>query len=424
MKPNTLLAITALLTVVGCSQPPVATKTDPSKVKTTEDNVADRMIRRSQAKIEKDPNSATAYSDLGMAFAQKGRETGVLSWYDHAKSSLEKAVKMSPNDPAAMRNLAYVSTIFHSFKPAVKYAESAIKLNPRDSLAYGVLTDSYLELGQYEKAVEVAQKMVDLKPDLGSYSRAAKLKWIYGDVKGAILTMDKALNCGAPYAENTAWCAVMLGDMYFKTGALPVAERQYLDAMNRLPDYRHACAGMSRVRFAQSKFQEAAQWMQKACVGTPPLTYVAELGEIYEKMGEPELAKKQYEKVLETSKEFWSHGIEGDELAVSAFLLDHTGDKARALDMVEKEVKEHTSVEAYSTLAWAYYKNNRPKDAARAIDMAMKTGIQDSLVWYRASLIANANGETKRARQLAIKCESLNPHFSMVYNTKELFASR
>ena len=43
------------------------------------------------------------------------------------------------------------------------------------------LGDAQTELGNYDKAAEAYQKMVNLRPDLSSYNRAAYFRFLYGD---------------------------------------------------------------------------------------------------------------------------------------------------------------------------------------------------------------------------------------------------
>ncbi len=45
--------------------------------------------------------------------------------------------------------------------------------------------DANVELGNYDEAVKLADKMVEIRPDLRSYSRVSYLREIHGDVDGA-----------------------------------------------------------------------------------------------------------------------------------------------------------------------------------------------------------------------------------------------
>ena len=65
--------------------------------------------------------------------------------------------------------------------------------------------------------------MVSLRPDMASYNRASYYRFVAGDIEGALEVMKQAIASGSAMPENTAWCRVDLGNMYFKTGRLDEA---------------------------------------------------------------------------------------------------------------------------------------------------------------------------------------------------------
>src|SRR5438105_5037688 len=81
------------------------------------------------------------------------------------------------------------------------------------------------------------QKLVNLRPDLSSYNRAAYFRFLYGDPENGVKIMKMAIAAGSPMAENTAWCQVELGKMYLKTGKLKDAEETYSAALRNFPNY-------------------------------------------------------------------------------------------------------------------------------------------------------------------------------------------
>src|SRR5213592_4088610 len=93
----------------------------------------------------------------------------------------------------------------HQFREALALGRQAHALQPQRPLVYGVIGDAQIELGQYDDAVQTFQQMVDLRPDLSSYSRVSYARELHGDVEGAIEAMQKAVEAGSPAAENTAW---------------------------------------------------------------------------------------------------------------------------------------------------------------------------------------------------------------------------
>ena len=63
---------------------------------------------------------------------------------------------------------------------------------------YGLLGDALMEQGRLAEAVAAYQRMVDLRPDLQSYSRVAHIRWLKGDLDGAIEVARLAARCREP----------------------------------------------------------------------------------------------------------------------------------------------------------------------------------------------------------------------------------
>ena len=53
--------------------------------------------------------------------------------------------------------------------------------------------------------------MVDIRPDIRSYSRVSYLREIYGDYPGAIEAMKMAVDAGVAGDEATEWARIQLG---------------------------------------------------------------------------------------------------------------------------------------------------------------------------------------------------------------------
>lgn len=93
----------------------------------------------------------------------------------------------------------------HEFKQALQIAKEEAQLYSYNAGIHGSLTDAYVELGNYKKAVATADKMMSIRPDLRSYSRISYLREIYGDMDRAIEAMKLAVTAGYLGYEQTAW---------------------------------------------------------------------------------------------------------------------------------------------------------------------------------------------------------------------------
>src|SRR5260370_1289003 len=81
--------------------------------------------------------------------------------------------------------------------------------------------------------------------------------------------------------ENTAWCLVDLGNLYFKTGRLAEAEESYRSALRTFYGYYPAYAGLGRVQAAQGKFDDAITSLKRAQSAVPMPEYAAALADLY-----------------------------------------------------------------------------------------------------------------------------------------------
>lgn len=415
------LAFALISTTPGCA-PSAANATVPKlglgSFQPKSESPADAMVGRAQRMIATKSDDPRGYTMLGAALMQRGRETGVLRDYNGAMEAFEKSAELAPTDGVALHNLAWAHTMFHDFPNAIELSKRALAADPSDAFAYGVLFDSYMELGKYEDAERAGQRMVDLKPDLASYSRVSQYRWLIGDIKGACILMQRAIDAGGPFMENTAWCRTQLADMYFKSGSNLAAEQVYAAVLVAMPGYRHALAGMARIRIAQGRLDEGAELIKKAQAGTPAIPYAIELGDLYARQGKRDLAEAEYAKVEMLVEEHLAHGIAGDEVVLATFYLDHGRKLDEALRLAESEIEEHTSWQTYGVLAWAYKAHRRNEEAVRAIERALATGVQDALLWYRASEIYRASGDREKATKLALAANSLNPNFHILYASK------
>ncbi|MGI8884779.1 MAG: tetratricopeptide repeat protein [Pyrinomonadaceae bacterium] len=201
-------------------------------VTTNQVTAADKQITSAQAVIQKIPSDSRGYNMLASAFMQKARETGDFSLNARAEESLKHSFRVAPDNYEGLKLQAILKLVYHQFAEALEIAKRAQALNTRDHEIYGTIVDAQVELGDYKSAVDAAQKMVDMKPNIASYSRISYLRSLHGDTKGAIEAMKMAISAGNPQnPESIAWCRVHLGDELMNDGRADEAEREYDHAL-------------------------------------------------------------------------------------------------------------------------------------------------------------------------------------------------
>ena len=91
--------------------------------------------------------------------------------------------------------------------------------------------------------------MVDLRPDLASYSRVSYLRELHGDVDGAAAALESAAQlAGSP--SEAAFAAYQLGELRWNAGDLAAATEAYERAAKLDPTFVPPAAALARVHAA------------------------------------------------------------------------------------------------------------------------------------------------------------------------------
>ena len=89
-----------------------------------------------------------------------------FSYLDRASQVLTEVLAQDSRNYEAARLRAEIALERHDFKLAAEYSRQALTDQaPYDSWNWGTLGDAWIEIGDYDKAAEAYQKMVNLHPD-------------------------------------------------------------------------------------------------------------------------------------------------------------------------------------------------------------------------------------------------------------------
>jgi len=391
-------------------------------------SATDRTIAQYQARVERAPGDPSNYDQLGAAYLQKGRETSDLTYYELAEKALIKSLELAPLDMSSASPLTHLAAndmAEHRFSDAADCAEHALALGSGDLSPFALLGDAYADMGDYDQAAQYYEKLLfhpssQETPRGLSYmhdSRVSYLKFIHGDYAGAIELAKKAVSTAIEthmQGENLAWTYFQLAEFRFQAGDLPGAEAAYREALNELPGYYRGLSGLAKVRVAQQKYQDAIDLYKKAIEKIPIPEYVAALGDIYAKLGQPDEAKKQYELVeyIGYLNNLNKHAY-NRELAV--FYADRDIKLRESLELAKRELEVRRDVYTQDVLAWSLYKNGNLEEAASVMDKALSLGTTDAMFYFHAGLIYRGMGDVDTARKHLGRALAINPHFHIFY---------
>ena len=378
-------------------------------------NPVDLELEFWEKRQDRDPADYITPEKLGEAYLQKSRESGDLSYLLKAEKALKKSLALKPNHTQAMNWLAYVYCMEHRFNAAITLGEATLKLLPDDGFSFGILGDSYLELGHFEKAESTYLKAMELAPGMFSFARWAHFQFMKGDIPAAVEFYKQALDDAqrtirAP--AHIAWCQTQLGYLYFRIGKIETAEALYLDAIKTFPAGNAPLEYLAELRATQDKFDEAAQLYEKALTIAPrPETYQA-LGDMWAFAGKPEKGEPLILKAADMYLESVNEGNIHYYHHLAGLYSDSRKMPDEALRWARKDVDVRQGVYALDCLAWAHYVKGDFKEAAADITKALAFGTRDSHLYYHASMIYFRADTLALSREMATKAKDLNPYYT------------
>jgi tetratricopeptide (TPR) repeat protein len=374
----------------------------------------DEQISALQAQLKFAPNDWQSYSQLGLAYLQKVRETSDPTYYQKAELALNQAIQHTPDDYTAISAQGALALARHQFLAALNWGQRARQINPTRAYAYGVIADAQIELGRYDEAVQTLQNMVDLRPDMSSFSRISYIRELHGDTGGALDMMQQAVDSGVPNSESTAWSRYQLATLDFNMGNLAQAENEFQHTLQDRPGYVYALAGLGKVRAAQGRSAEAIQLLTQASDKVPLPDFVITLGDLYQASGQSALAQQQYKLVGAIEKLYQANGVDLD-MESALFNADHSIDMPATVALARKAFADRPSIQGADVLAWSLYKAGNIQEASQYSQQALQLGTRDALKLFHAGLIADGLGDKNSAYNDLKQALAINPYFSILY---------
>lgn len=364
-------------------------------------------------KLKANPKDAKSSLALAGIFIQEARITGNYAYYD--KAALKNVNDVLKRDSVNFEAMILKSVLYlsqHHFAEGLALAEKAKNINPYNSYVYGLMVDGNVELGNYANAVIDADSMINIRPDMRSYSRVSYLREIHGDYPGAIEAMKMAVDAGYPGDEGAEWARIQLGHLYENTGDMKRAEMHYRIALNERPGYPYALGGLARISSAAKNYNEATALYRQADSVVTDFSIKEALAEVYRLAGKKEEAEKLEKNIIdEMTKEAESGqadeniGHYVDRELAYAYLKTNDFDKALEHALLEYN-RRPGNIDVNEAVAWVYYCKGDYTKALPYIKTALKTNSKNPTLLCRAGLIYAKTGDktlAKASLQQALK---------------------
>ena len=345
-------------------------------------------IGRLEAAVNTDPNDLRALQQLGVAYARRAA-TDNPSYYALAADALRRATRLAPNDDTTLIASGVLALSLHQFDRARALGERVVQHNPNLNDADAVLVDANVELGHYVEAERYLQLLVDRRPGLPAYSRVSYLRELHGDLDGAQLAMQQAINAGAVGATDTANVIALRGDIEFARGDYDVADRAYATALRDAPLSVVAQYGRARIAAARGQTVGAITQLQVLTRRYPLPSAIALLGDLQRRVGRTQAANDAFDLVDATTTLARNAGQVVD-LEAAQFALDHSRIAQGVASAKAAYAARPLNVFANDAMAWASFRVGDVGEAQRYMAVALRLGSADAAMHWHAAAIAAA----------------------------------
>jgi tetratricopeptide (TPR) repeat protein len=365
------------------------------------DSPVDKEISRLQQQIRNGQNLQLGLEQLGWAFVAKARETFDPGFYKLAEQCARCIERRDPQSQEAMLLRAHVLQNLHRFKESETLARCLVQQRGL-SFDYGLLGDALMEQGKLVDAVEAYQRMMNLKPDLRAYARAAHMRWLKGDLEGAIEAMQLAVSAASRSdAESAAWVNTRLGFYQFQAGRVNEAEQRCAFALSLQNNYPPALLLQGRILLARSKFREAVEVLQTAAKLNPLPEYQWTLAEALRATGRENEASAVDRKLRQ-------HGASSDPRTLALFLATRRENPETALRLAQAELDLRSDIFTHDALAWSLAAAGNLTEAHSEMQRALAEGTEDGRLFFHAAVMASETGRAADAEGWLRKASELS----------------
>ena len=360
----------------------------------------DRAIARAQQDAGTPAHAHGALERLGYLYVARARVSNDPGDYTLAEKAAGCLESRYPNEAAALLLRGHVLHQLHRFREAEQIARTLVARRTL-VLDYGLLGDALMEQGQLAEAATAYQKMLDLKPFYQSYTRAAHVRWLKGDLQGAMAAMRLAIGSASPRdPESSAWAWTRLAAYELQAGRLREASKAAETALQHQPEYSAALLAQGRILLAMKRPSEATAVLRRATQLNPLPEYQWMLADALRGQGRDDDAAT-------IERELTTGGATSDPRTLSLYLATRRTDPEKAVALAEEELRTRADVFTLDAHAWALASAGRLAEAREVIGRALAEGTEDARIFLHAGVIHAAAGQRREAMRWLSKAARL-----------------
>lgn len=350
----------------------------------------DKKIRQYQTAVTASGQPLVNLEKLGWAYISLARRSYDQGYYQLALETAKCIDSKHANHDASLMLQAYTAHQLHQFKLAGQLAQKLIDKRGY-WFDYGLLGDALMEQGQLDDAEQAYQTMMNQRPGPQAYSRAAHLRWLKGDLPGAIeIAKLTVTSYGYGSSETASWAKTKLAHLMFLNGELSETRLLIEQTLDLNRDYTPALFLKSRLLLEQGLVEDAIVILKKAVELNPQSEYLWTLFEALQGAG-------MYAQAGKVKSQFKQSAHIEDPRTYAIYLAGSSDDIALSLKLAKQVLEERQDIFSHDAMAWALYANNKTNKALIHIEKALADSTHDARLFYHAALIYFSQGKSYQA---------------------------
>jgi tetratricopeptide (TPR) repeat protein len=363
-------------------------------IEPTDHTALDQQIVAVQQRLPHSVQPAAELERLGWLFVAKARASSDPGFYTLAGIAADALEKNFHHETEAWLLQGHVLHTRHRFAEAEALARRLVAARG-EADDYALLGDALYDEGKTAEAAVAYQQLMDLRPGLEAYSRAANIRWLKGDLAGAIMLQAEAVRAGSARDPATlAWTLTRLGQLTWTQGRADDAAALARRASELLPDFPAALILQGRLLLAAGRANEALVPLARAVAVLPLPEPRWVYAEALRAAGRESEAKS-----IEAS--LVRDGAAEDPRTVALFLSTDGRDAAEAARLATDELANRADVLTHAACALALAEAGRADEAVVHAHAALAEGTIDAHLLLQAGRALALAGQPDAADVLA-----------------------
>jgi tetratricopeptide (TPR) repeat protein len=370
-----------------------------------------------QTRIAQTPGRGLDLAALSGTYLRMARATGDLKWFLLAEQTAQRSLESLPyQNRGALLTLARVAEARHDFTEAIRLARTA----GSNSEALSILVTSNLGQGNVADAARAADALVRQAPGLGSYALRSLVEVARGLDEEAITDLQRGIAMEEPgEAGSSAWARTLLGRLHYRRGRFASAQDLFDEALRILPQYPLALLNLAELEIREGTLRAAERHLTRVVTITraSPNVYdhavLRGLARVHDLRGDHRRAAELRDDAEIRLRQDVTTGQFGHRRELARLLLERgrPEDIPETIGLMEQEVRVRRDAETLEVQAWALSHAGRWVEAERVIAAALRSGVRDARLFYRAAMIEQALGHAMEARRFLTLMQQTDPAF-------------